>query len=134
MRIRIRAPRWIRLGASAAALAMLGCFASPPPNPFDRSDRESGRVAIEVDNISFNDATVFIVTPSRRTRLGVVQGKGSQAFSIPSTTLQDIEIEIDLLAGERFRSPIFAVAPGQTLLVQVRDPVSGSVVTVRNSD
>lgn len=133
MNIRIRAPRWTRFGASAAALAMLGCFASAPSNPFDRSDQQGGEVGIEVDNISFNDATVFVVTPSRRTRLGVVQGKGSQAFSIPATALQDIEIEIDLLAGERFRSRAFAVAPGQTLLVQVRDPASGSVVTVRNS-
>lgn len=91
-------------------------------------------MGIEVDNISFNDATVFVLTPTRRIRLGVVQGKRSRTFDIPSTALQDVEIEVDLLAGERFRSPSFAVAPGQTLLVQIREPVSGSVVTVRNSD
>ncbi len=133
MGLPVRAPRWTRFGALVAALATAGCFASATPNPFDDSDPERGQVEIEVENISFNEATVFAVTQARRFRLGVVQGKGSRTFNITLPALQDIEIEIDLLAGQRFQSPVFAVAPGQTLVVQVREPVSGSVVTVRNS-
>lgn len=125
------ARRRSRFGLAALALliAAPACFSSATPSPFRGEGEGRGRLEIRVDNISFNDATIFALTQSRRMRLGVVSGKSSQRFTIEWEGLQDIQIEVDLLASQRFVSPMFSLAPGEALDIQVQEPVANTVVT-----
>jgi hypothetical protein len=121
---------WLALASAGVLAGLSGCATSGAPSPFD-ADRTPNRLEIRVDNISFSDATIFAVTPARRTRLGIVSGKSSRRFTLEWESLQEIQIEVDLLASQRFVSPSFAIAPGEFLEVQVQEPVSNTQVTRR---
>jgi hypothetical protein len=107
-----------------------GC-ASGSGSPFVEEGQAPRRLEIRVDNISRNDATVFAVTQARRQRLGIVQAKGNRRFIIEWEALQDIQIEIDLLASQRFLSDPLSLAPGEILEVQVQEPVSSTIISRR---
>ena len=106
------------------------CAGGGAPSPFG-TDGRRGVVEIRVDNVSFNDATIFAITPQRRRRLGVVQGKSSGRFTLEWEGLQSVEIGVDLLAAQGFVSQAMTIAPGEVIDVQIREPVSNSVVTRR---
>ncbi len=104
------------------------CGGSATPSPFG-SDGMRGLVEVRVDNITFNDATVYAITLQRRRRLGVVQGKTTGRFTIEWEGLQDLEIAVDLLAGQSFQSQPLQVTANEVINVQVREPISNSVVS-----
>ena len=116
------------VGALALVLGTYACGGSATPSPFG-SDGNRGLVEVRVDNITFNDATVFAITLQRRRRLGVVQGKSTGRFNIEWEGLQDLEIAVDLLAGQSFVSQPLQVTANEVINVQVREPISNSVVS-----
>lgn len=118
------------LGALVFLVGIQACGGGASPSPFG-GDGRRGVVEVRVDNISFNDATVFLVTPRRRQRLGVVQGKSNGRFTLEWEGLQPVQIAVDLLAAQGFVGPSMTIAPGEIIDVQIREPVSNSVVSRR---
>lgn len=113
-------------------LAPSACASGSSNSPFLEEGQAPRRLEIRVDNISRNDATIFAVTQARRLRLGIVQAKGNRRFVIEWEALQDIQIEVDLLASQRFLSDPLSLAPGEILEVQVQEPVSSTIISRRS--
>jgi hypothetical protein len=120
------------LAATLALVSATACASGGSSSPFVEEGQAPRRLEIRVDNIAFNDATLYAVTRSRRQRLGIVQAKSNGRFVIEWPTLQDIQIEIDLLASQSFLSDVLSVAPGEYLEIQVQEPVNTTVISRRN--
>ena len=110
---------------ATALLAVVSC-GSPgsgvrPEDPFTIAPVEETEVRLHVQNLRFNDARLFAVTPGRRRLLGTVTGKRNAAFAIPFELDQPLHIEIDVLAGPWCTTPTISVDPGDTLELQIRE-------------
>ena len=81
-----------------------------------------------VTNQHFSDATLWALSSGRRTRLGTVTGKESERFTLDWAQLQDLAIEISILAGERYVTPRLTASPGDRLRLDIRRPVNRSVL------
>ena len=90
--------------------ACAGTRSAPP----GMGDRPSEEVTVYVDNLDFNDATIYISVSGSRTRLGNVDGKTQQRFE-RNWRLPTIAFEIDLLGGRTYRTIEVPVAPGEVL-------------------
>ena len=99
-------------GGSMATQSGGGPFAAAADGP--------RTVSIHVQNLNFNDATLWAVSPSGRQRLGVVGGKGDAVYRIPWTIPQTLQIEINVLAGSRCTTQPLQVDPGDTLELQIQ--------------
>ncbi len=71
-------------------------------------------ISVHVQNLEFNDATVYIFRHSSRYRLGIVPGKGEKTFKT-EWTLPDIQLEVSFLAGGGFVTDRIHVGPGDEL-------------------
>ena len=90
-------------------------------DPFTRDPVGENSVRLHVQNLRFNDARLYAVTPGRRHLIGSVTGKRDAAFSIPFEIDQPLYIEIDVLAGPRCRTPTLTVDPGETLDLHIQE-------------
>lgn len=110
-------------------LLAAGCAASTP-SPFDDPSQggRAGRIQLVAENREFADATLWAITSQRRERLGIVTGKASERFTIDWPAIQDLSIEIHLLAGETHRTPRLTVTPGDQLRLFIERPVNRSVL------
>ena len=114
------------LGLALAVLATGGCTGRRAPNPFEEG-AQARSLQVEVENHGFNEATVRAVTRMER-RLGVVSGNGRQTFTIPWTTVDELQIRIDVLAGSRFTTNRVTASPGETVYLTIREPLYRSLL------
>lgn len=77
------------------------------------------RIRIEVINRNFSDATLWAISTGGRQRLGIVTGKTDATFTLDWDFSQPLQIEIDLLAGERCVTAPLQVDPGDVLELQI---------------
>ena len=118
----------VRFAVLLAVAAVTGCAGfRAAPDPFEESARARRIITIEVENHNFNDATVRSVARVER-RLGVVTGNGKETFTIPWTTLDDLQIRIDMLAGARFTTNRVTVSPGESVFLTIRNPLYRSLL------
>ena len=111
----------------AAAMAVAGCAGlRTAPNPFEEGDAQRV-ITIEVENHNFNDATLRAVARTER-RLGVVSGNGKQTFTIPWSTVDDLRIRIDVLAGDRFTTNRVTLSPGESAFLAIQNPLYRSLL------
>ncbi len=112
----------------AAAIAATGCVGlRTAPNPFEEGADAQRVITIEVENHNFNDATLRAVARMER-RLGVVTGNGKQTFTIPWPTVNDLQIRIDVLAGDRFTTNRVSVSPGESVFLTIQNPLYRSLL------
>ncbi len=112
----------------SVATAMAGCTGfRTAPNPFEEGADAQRQITIEVENHNFNDATLRAVARMER-RLGVVTGNGKQTFTIPWTTADDLQIHIDMLAGDRFTTNRVTVSPGESVFLTIQNPLYRSLL------
>jgi len=78
-------------------LAGFGC--STVDTPF--GDPEDSRINFEVANRSFQQITLHVTWGGKRVRLGSVSGTRTSEFVIPWRQSEEIQVEIDVLAGPR---------------------------------
>ena len=129
---RARAPRsrhrcgWTLLLLAAAAPAA-GCLGRTAPNPFEEGAAPRA-ITIEVENNNFNEATLRAMARMER-RIGVVTGNGRQTFTIPWTTVDDLRVRIDILAGDRFTTNRVTVGPGEAVFLTVQNPLYRSLLS-----
>ncbi len=109
-----------------AVFAAGGCTGRRAPYPFEEGV-QARSLQIEVENHGFNEATVRAVSRMER-RLGVVSGNGKQTFTIPWTTVDELQIRIDILAGSRFTTNRVTAGPGETVYLTIREPLYRSLL------
>lgn len=104
----------------AAAAGSLGCASSGGGprggNPFAGGGTgDDQQIRIRVDNREFNDATIYVIAPSGRKRLGIVTGKTERTFSVRWAVPQPLRVRIDLQAGPTCSTREVQADPGDSL-------------------
>ena len=99
---------------AVALVATSACGGGSAHNPFDPSaSRTPGadRIRIEVQNLNFNDVTVWAMRQSQRVRVGRVTGKTDQTFTIDWNVANPIWFEVDVVSGRSCRTGQVPVDP-----------------------
>ncbi len=112
--------RWPAALLTLALLFTSACAATQAGNPFDAPAQGESTIRIEVQNLNFADATLFARRGSERIRMGVVTGKTDRSFDLPWTIAYPLQVEINLLAGDRCITRPRSVEPGEVVLLQIR--------------
>lgn len=110
-------------------LASAGCgrmLASGDWDPF----RSSGdrRLSVTVVNEHFTTVTVTALAPGRRTRLGSVEVRARNGFSIPWSAQGDVRFLLEISGGQSYTTPPVVAGAGQSVEIWVRNPLRQSVV------
>ena len=114
----------LALGVLVATSAC-GSMRGSPRNPFDGSleQQQENRLRIQVQNMNFNDVTVYAVSLGQRVRLGNVTGKSDQSFRLEWNFANPISFEIDVVGGSGCDTTPVPVEPGARVWVQVPNEV-----------
>lgn len=99
------------------ALLVLGAAAACSTKR-NRGGNSYPPVTFHVENLNFYDATVYAVWRSDRRRLGVVNGNSRQSFTA-NWNGPDVTLEIELLAGRRYRSDTIGISPGDEVVLEI---------------
>lgn len=103
------------VGASAC-----GALGNSVPNPFDGGAQAGeDRLRIQVQNMNFNDVTVYAVSAGQRIRLGNVTGKTDESFQIDWNFANPIAFQVDVIGGRGCNTSAIAVDPGARVWVQI---------------
>ncbi|MBT8335709.1 MAG: hypothetical protein KJO11_03830 [Gemmatimonadetes bacterium] len=108
------------------ALTGAACAAPTQGSPFGAGPQGERTIRIEVRNLNFSDATLHALRGSERVRLGIVTGKVDRSFDIDWTISLPLQIEIDLLAGERCTTRPINVDPGDVIVLQIESDLRRS--------
>lgn len=112
----------------AATVTVAGClWQSQVPNPFAEGGVDSGTIKIVVQNHNFHQATVKALGRAQR-RLGVVSGNDKKTFSLFWPTVDQLVLEIDMLAGSRFRTNSISLEPGESATLYIQQVISLSTL------
>ena len=100
-----------------AAITTLACAGMRKPAP------ERARTVVIVDNRAFSDMTIYVVSGTRRTRLGNVVGLQKTELTIPSSSIGNggsISFVADPIGGNRrsFSTEIY-VREGETVTLTI---------------
>lgn len=121
----------IRPGALAStavlALSLLLTACGAPrasSNPFDGSGVPGGSasedpIRVEVQNLSFNDVTIWAVRQGQRIRLGRVTGKTDESFRLAWNVAMPISFEIDEVGGRGCRTGQVLVEPNARVWLSI---------------
>lgn len=112
--------RWSTAILSCALLFASGCAAPRAGSPFEVAAEGDRSIRIEVRNFNFADATLYARRGAERIRMGVVTGKTDRTFDLPWPVSYPLQVEIDLLAGERCTTRPRSVEPGEIILIQIQ--------------
>lgn len=118
-----------RLGVVALVLVVAAaCSTSQPRDPFEGGgEAASTSIRINVENHNFNEATIRAVGRTER-RLGTVPGNGNESFTMNWPTVNDLRVQIDILAGDRYTTNRVTVSPGETVHLTVANPIYRSLL------
>ena len=111
-----------KLIAWTLLLGLAGCAGTAgqvDQDPFSGSAPGANSIRIEVRNLNFADARLYIVAGSRRRTLGTVSGKQDADFTVAWDFNEDVRIEIDLLAGPTCLTETLQTGPGEILELQI---------------
>jgi hypothetical protein len=103
------------LSAAACSSATGGGGGNDPFGSGDRPDF----VVVEVDNLNFSDARLYVIRDGQRLSLGTVGGKQTDSFRVDWRLNQDMRIEINLLAGPTCTTDRLQVQQGDILELQI---------------
>lgn len=124
-----RLRRGARVGAAVLAFLLLGTGSGcggTRADPMPRGDGSSETITLRVNNLNFNDATLTLVTSGTRSRLGIVSGKSTQSFSVRWPNLQELRVQISVLAGGNFTTAPVTVGPGERVELLIQENVRAS--------
>lgn len=95
-------------------LTAAACASGGSSNPMDGVDRRSNEIEILVDNLNFNQVTVYTARGASFQRLGIVQGKSQQTFKT-DWYHPDIQLRVKFLSGPDLITDTQPVSPGELL-------------------
>ena len=90
-------------------------------NPFAKGS--SGTIRLYVENNNYNQATISALGNLRR-RIGIVGGHRSEGFRIDWPSPDELQLEIDILAGGTYITNSVPLEPGETATLYIREPWS----------
>lgn len=97
-----------RAATLLAVVLLSACGASrAAPSPFEEGPRgapSEDPIRVDVQNLNFNDITIWAVRQGQRIRLGRVTGKTDATFRIPWNLAIPISFEIDVVGGRSCRT------------------------------
>jgi len=112
----------------AATMTVAGClWQGHVSNPFEDGGGGSGTIKIIVQNHNFHQATVKALGRSQR-RLGVVSGNSKKSFDLFWPTVDNLVLEVDLLAGSTFRTNSISLEPGESATLFIQQVISLSTL------
>lgn len=98
-----------------AALSLAGCAST---GSAFRRRVEPPR--LEVINNNFSDATIWVVFPAGRIRLGTVSGNATSRFQLSSDyVFQPVYLQIDLIGGARCVTDTLTLDEGDRLHLEI---------------
>jgi hypothetical protein len=121
--------RSLSVVAAIALTALAGCSSSGSQtrSPFDGPATGSGtgdRIRVEIQNLSFNDITVWAVRPGgQRIRVARVTGKTDQNATIDWNVAQPISFFVEQVSGRSCRTGQIGVEPGARVWLNVPNSV-----------
>lgn len=99
-----------------------GCFSrmGEARDPFSGTPSETeGRIRVEVQNLNFNDATIYAVRGGQEIRVGRLTGKTDERYNLSWAFTLPLQFRIDLVGGRRCSTIRIQVDPGDQLFVQI---------------
>lgn len=116
------------LAACLSGLVLGGGCATSRANPFEGGGADTERIRISVENQQFNDARLTAIHLGGRRRIGTVGGNQRESFTIPWSGNDQLQIEIDLLAGESYVTRSLSVEPGAQVSLLIASPLYRSYI------
>lgn len=113
------------LRAALALVALVGTSAcgalgNSVPNPFaGGAQADENRLRVQVQNMNFNDVTVYAVSAGQRIRLGTVTGKTDESFQIDWNFANPIAFQVDVIGGRGCDTSAIPVDPGARVWLQI---------------
>ncbi len=112
-------------------MLVLGCSTGRALNPFDRSQGLE-TIRLRVDNLNLHDALLVLQRDKERIELGTVQGQGGfRYFEFSWPEGRPVDLEIQLVVGDRFRLPPFPAGVTGQLQVVIAADLHRSVIRRR---
>ena len=107
----------MRIWFVAALLLSAGCATAR--SPYEDPNRPADVVEIEVQNLNFNQATLWAIGPTGRRRLGIVNGKSTQTFTLDWAFSGLLQIEMQILSDGRCLTEQLETDPGDLPYLEV---------------
>ena len=112
----------------AATMTVAGClWQGHVSNPFEEGGGGSGTIKLIVQNHNYHQATIKALGRSQR-KIGVVSGNSKRTFDLFWPTVDQLVLEIDLLAGSRFRTNSISLEPGESATLYIQQVTSMSTL------
>jgi len=116
---------FVRTALVVGLVGLTGCGASrsTAPSPFEGGGSGGSSIEspirIDVQNLNFNDITVWAIRQGQRIRLGRVTGKTDETFRTPWNPAFPISVVIDVTGGRSCRTASVGVDPEAVVWVTV---------------
>lgn len=117
--------RWTRLILTGlvvlfTATACIGRLGrSTDPYAERRGEGPGGELRVAVQNLNFNELTIFAIRQGNRIRLGTVGGKSDGFFTLDWDYAMQVQFRIDIVGGRGCSIGRVNADPGAEILVQV---------------
>jgi len=98
-------------------------------DPFRTADERTLNVTVQNQHLS--SVRITVVSPSRRTSVGTVDGGSRSGFSLPWSSMQQLRFELEVPGGARQVTTAIFVAPGDRVELVIRSPLSQSAAIRR---
>lgn len=108
----------LRVVLGALLLVMAGCTAfGGAEDPF--AGPAKAQIVIEVTNLSFNQATVWMLSSAGERRLGTINGKGEKSFTIRWPRSDDLRLRVRVVGKRGFTTARKLVFPGENVELRI---------------
>lgn len=87
--------------------------------PFSDGQNRGQTIEIEVRNLNFDQATLWVLRMGERSRLGIVEGKQDRTFQVAWRAPAPLRIQVQLQGGDRCTTRAVQVDPGDSLVMEV---------------
>ena len=108
-------------GVKMAALILLvgitGCSGFGGGDPFTGTTK--AMIFIEVDNLNFNQATIWMLSNSGQWRLGVVDGNVRKTFSVQWRRSDDLRLRVRVMGQRGYTTGRQLVFPGDRIQLRI---------------
>jgi hypothetical protein len=116
--------------ALVATLLATGCGVLGQRSSWDPfATTSERRLVINVQNRSVDDVTVNVLVAGRRESLGMITGRSHRQFSLSWSRAENVQFQLEPVAGRRHTVGGGVVRPGDRLDLYVQDPITRSFVS-----
>ena len=112
----------------AATVTVAGCiWQHQLSDPFTQGSAGSGTIRLVVQNHNFHQVTLKALSRAQR-RIGIVAGNSKETFNLAWPSVDDLVIEIDVLAGGNYNTNRLSMEPGETATLYIQQAIGLSTL------